>query len=122
MDSSIKPILYLVLIIFILILFVSPSKELNILFDTKKAQFISLIFGIILVLFDKYLGIIFLSAYILKYILISRENFQVVEDDVKKIVQIDRDSLLYRLQNQEEDVQGVWSASYLGKEMGLSKG
>jgi len=123
--ESFKYLLYLIIIIFIIAIFASGSKELNIFYNTRTAQVIILVIGIILTIYFRYLGMLFLSAYLIGYLLRRVERFgpfNVVEADQKEIVQIDRDSLLYKLQNNEEDVTGVWSDSPLGKSMGLSKG
>ena len=63
-----------------------------------------------------------------KIILINKtfkiyENFDIVENDnVDKVVQYDESSLLGSLQNDEDQVEGVWGCSTLGKEMRLCKG
>ena len=40
---------------------------------------------------------------------------------VDKVVEYDDDSLLGKLRNDEDDVEGVWGCSSLGKNMGLCK-
>ena len=58
---------------------------------------------------------------ILSIILISNKNegFSVVEDDVEKIITIQDNSLLNKLNQKEEVVKNIWGCSEFGKEMKL---
>ncbi len=63
------------------------------------------------------LGILF----ILSIILISNKNegFSVVEDDTDKIITIQDNSFLDKINQKEEVVKNIWGCSDFGKEMKL---
>ena len=63
------------------------------------------------------LGILF----ILSIILISNKNegFSVVEDDTDKIITIQDNSFLDKINQKEEVVKNIWGCSEFGKEMKL---
>jgi len=63
------------------------------------------------------LGILVILLIIL--ICNKNESFTVVEDDVDKIINIQENSLLYKLNRKEEIVKNVWGCSKFGKEMKL---
>jgi len=58
---------------------------------------------------------------ILSIILISNKNegFSVVEDDIDKIITIQDNSLLDKINQKEEVVKNIWGCSDFGKEMKL---
>ena len=58
---------------------------------------------------------------ILLIILISNKNegFSVVEDDTQKIITIQKNSLLDKINQKEEVVKNIWGCSEFGKEMKL---
>ena len=58
---------------------------------------------------------------ILSIILISNKNegFSVVEDDTDKIITIQKNSLLDKINQKEEVVKNIWGCSDFGKEMKL---
>jgi hypothetical protein len=65
--------------------------------------------------------IAFVILVILSIILISYKNegFTVVEDDVNKIITIQDNSLLNKINQKEEVVKNIWGCSEFGKEMKL---
>jgi hypothetical protein len=69
---------------------------------------------------------LYLVAYSLTYYLLYKkeisETFDVVENTSFTQLQVEKDSLLAGLENDEDQVDGVWACSLLGKEMGLNKG
>lgn len=68
------------------------------------------------------MGLIASILYIINQYSHTYEYFDVVEDDdVDKIVEISDNSFLDQLQNDEDEVEGVWGCSTLGKEMKLCK-
>ena len=89
-------------------------------------QLILLFFGIILAIYCRFFGVLYLVAYTLTYFLLYKkeisEAFSVVENTSFDQLQIEKDSLLAKLQNNEDEVDGVWASSVLGREMGLNKG
>jgi hypothetical protein len=58
---------------------------------------------------------------ILSIILISNKNegFAVVEDDTEKIITIQENSLLDKINQKEEVVKNIWGCSDFGKELKL---
>jgi hypothetical protein len=58
---------------------------------------------------------------ILSIILISNKNegFSVVEDDTEKIITIQDNSLLNKINQKEEVVKNIWGCSDFGKELKL---
>jgi hypothetical protein len=82
--------------------------------------------GILLATHCCFFGMLYLVAYSLTYYLLYKkeisEAFDVVENTSFTQLQIEKDSLLAGLENDEDQVDGVWSSSVLGKEMGLNKG
>jgi hypothetical protein len=82
--------------------------------------------GILLATHCCFFGMLYLVAYSLTYYLLYKkeisEAFSVVENTSFTQLQIEKDSLLAGLENNEDEVDGVWSSSVLGKEMGLNKG
>lgn len=69
----------------------------------------------------KGVAIVFAILVILSIILISYKNegFTVVEDDVDKIITIQDNSLLSKINKKEEVVKNIWGCSEFGKEMKL---
>jgi hypothetical protein len=69
---------------------------------------------------------LYLVAYSLTYYLLYKkeisEAFDVVENTSFTQLQIEKDSLLAGLEDNKDEVEGVWASSLLGKEMGLNKG
>ena len=63
------------------------------------------------------LGILILLSIILIYN--KNEGFTVVEDDTDKIISIQKDSLLDKINQKEEIVKNIWGCSDFGKEMKL---
>jgi hypothetical protein len=65
------------------------------------------------------LGILISLIIILIIIRCKNEEFSVVEDDVEKIITIQDNSLLSKLNRKEEIVKNIWGCSEFGKEMKL---
>jgi len=63
------------------------------------------------------LGILVIISIIL--ICNKNEGFTVVENDVDKIISIQENSLLYKINQKEEVIKNVWGCSEFGKEMKL---
>lgn len=114
-----------VLIFIIYILFRGP-KYLNPIFYNPVFLVVLVLATGIVFTKSQLLGAMLLFVFILiLYGMYKRkvvENFDIVEDNVDKIIEFDDDSLLGSLQNDEKNVEGVWASSVLGKEMGMNKG
>ncbi len=63
------------------------------------------------------LGILVILSIIL--ICNKNEGFTVVENDTDKIISIQKDSLLNKINQKEEVVKNIWGCSDFGKEMKL---
>ena len=116
----------LIFIIYCLIILLYMSKKYRYFFINPIVQLILLLFGILLATNCCFFGMLYLVAYSLTYYLLYKkeisEAFSVVESTSFNQLQIEKDSLLSGLENEEDEVDGVWSSSLLGKEMGLNKG
>ena len=67
----------------------------------------------------KVMGIILGILIILFIIRCKIEKFSVVEDDTKKIITIQDNSLLNKINKKEEVIKKIWGCSEFGKEMKL---
>jgi len=116
----------LILLILLIYLLLRGSKHIN---NEWYNAFYLIIFTMVvmyIVTSNRSIGVILILAILIiiynlfknKYL----EHFDIVEDDVDKIIEYDDDSLLGKLRNKEDKVTGVWGCSYLGKGMGLCKG
>lgn len=116
-------ILFVLLLGYIIFIMLYTPKAFANFFYNGIIQFILILLLILLINLNKSLGIVYFIAYLATYyrLMSQIERFSVVEDDTAKIVQYDKDSLLNKLQDKEEDVEGVWGCSALGKNMGLCK-
>ncbi len=116
----------LIFIIYCLIILLYMSKKYRYFFINPIVQLILLLIGILLATHCCFFGMLYLVAYSLTYYLLYKkelsEAFSVVENTSFNQLQIEKDSLLAGLENEEDEVDGVWSSSLLGKEMGLNKG
>jgi hypothetical protein len=116
----------LIFIIYCLIIQQYISKKYRYFFINPIVQLILLFMGIVIAIYCHFFGVLYLVAYILTYYLLYKkelsETFSVVEDTSFDQLKIERDSLLSKLQNEDDEVEGVWASSVLGKEMGLNKG
>ena len=63
------------------------------------------------------LGILIIFSIILS--LNKKEKFSVVEADTDKIIKIQKNSLLDRINQKKEVVKNIWGCSDFGKEMKL---
>ena len=116
----------LIFIIYCLIILLYMSKKYRYFFINPIVQLILLLIGILLATHCCFFGMLYLVAYSLTYYLLYKkeisEAFSVVESTSFNQLQIEKDSLLSGLETEEDEVDGVWSSSLLGKEMGLNKG
>ncbi len=116
----------LIFIIYCLVIKQYISKKYRYFFINPIVQLILLFTGIVLAMYCHFFGVLYLVAYILTYYLLYKkelsETFSVVEDTSFDQLQIEKDSLLSKLENDEDQVDGVWASSVLGREMGLNKG
>jgi len=116
----------LIFIIYCLVILLYMSKKYRYFFINPIVQLILLFIGIILAIYCRFFGLLYLVAYSLTYYLLYKkeisEAFSVVENTSFDQLQIEKDSLLAKLENNEDKVEGVWASSVLGKEMGLNKG
>jgi len=69
---------------------------------------------------------LYLVAYSLTYYLLYKkeisEAFSVVESTSFDELQVEKDSVLAELENNEDEVDGLWSNTSLAKAIGLNKG
>jgi hypothetical protein len=63
------------------------------------------------------MGILIILSIIL--CLNKDENFTVVEEDTQKMIKIENDSLLNKINQKEEIVKNIWGCSEFGKELKL---
>ena len=116
----------LIFIIYCLVILLYISKKYRYFFINPIVQLILLLIGILLATHCCFFGMLYLVAYSLTYYLLYKkeisEAFSVVESTSFNQLQIEKDSLLSGLENEEDEVDGVWACSVLGKEMGLNKG
>jgi hypothetical protein len=116
----------LIFIIYCLVILLYMSKKYRYFFINPIVQLILLMVGILLAIYCRFFGMLYLVAYSLTYYLLYKkeisEAFDVVENTSFTQLQIEKDSLLAGLENNEDEVDGVWSCTVLGKEMGLNKG
>lgn len=116
----------LIFIIYCLVILLYMSKKYRYFFINPIVQLILLMIGILLATHCCFFGMLYLVAYSLTYYLLYKkeisEAFDVVENTSFTELQIEKDSLLDGLENNEDEVEGVWACSVLGKEMGLNKG
>jgi len=116
----------LIFIIYCLVILLYMKKKYRYFFINPIVQLILLMVGILLAIYCRFFGILYLVAYSLTYYLLYKkeisEAFSVVENTSFNELQVEKDSLLAELEDNEDQVDGVWSCTVLGKEMGLNKG
>ena len=116
----------LIFIIYCLVILLYMSKKYRYFFINPIVQLILLLFGILLATNCCFFGMLYLVAYSLTYYLLYKkeisEAFDVVENTSFTQLQIEKDSLLAGLENDEDEVRAVWALSDLGIKMGLNKG
>ena len=116
----------LIFIIYCLVILLYMSKKYRYFFINPIVQLILLMVGILLAIYCRFFGMLYLVAYSLTYYLLYKkeisEAFSVVENTSFDELQVEKDSLLAELEDNEDQVDGVWSSTVLGKEMGLNKG
>ncbi len=114
----------LIFLIYCLVILLYISKKYRYFFINPIVQLILLLFGILLATHCCFFGMLYLVAYSLTYYLLYKkeisEAFSVVENTSFDELQIEKDSLLAELEDNEDEVEGVWASSLLGKEMGLN--
>ena len=116
----------LIFIIYCLVILLYISKKYRYFFINPIVQLILLLIGILLATHCCFFGMLYLVAYSLTYYLLYKkelsEAFSVVESTSFNQLQIEKDSQLAGLENEEDEVYGVWASSDLGIKMGLNKG
>ena len=116
----------LIFIIYCLVILLYISKKYRYFFINPIVQLILLLIGILLATHCRFFGMLYLVAYSLTYYLLYKkeisEAFSVVENTSFTQLQIEKDSLLDGLENDKDQVDGVWSLSDLGIKMRLNKG
>ncbi len=115
----------LIFIIYCLVILLYISKKYRYFFINPIVQLILLLIGILLATHCCFFGMLYLVAYSLTYYLLYKkeisEAFDVVENTSFTQLQVEKDSLLAGLENDEDQVDGVWASSDLGIKMGLNK-
>jgi len=116
----------LIFIIYCLVILLYISKKYRYFFINPIVQLILLMVGILLAIHCRFFGMLYLVAYSLTYYLLYKkeisEAFSVVENTSFDELQVEKDSVLAELEDNQDQVDGVWSSTVLGKEMGLNKG
>lgn len=116
----------LIFIIYCLVILQYMSKKYRYFFINPIVQLILLMIGILLATHCCFFGMLYLVAYSLTYYLLYKkeisEAFSVVENTSFNELQIEKDSLLAELEDNEDEVEGVWSCTVLGKSIGLNNG
>jgi hypothetical protein len=116
----------LIFIIYCLVILLYMSKKYRYFFINPIVQLILLMIGILLATHCCFFGMLYLVAYSLTYYLLYKkeisEAFSVVENTSFDELQIEKDSLLAELEDNEDEVEGVWSCTVLGKSIGLNNG
>jgi len=116
----------LIFIIYCLVILLYISKKYRYFFINPIVQLILLMIGILLATHCCFFGMLYLVAYSLTYYLLYKkeisEAFSVVENTSFDELQVEKDSLLAGLEDNEDEVEGVWSCTVLGKEIGLNNG
>ena len=116
----------LIFIIYCLVVQQYISKKYRYFFINPIVQLILLFTGIVLAMYCHFFGVLYLVAYILTYYLLYKkelsETFSVVENTSFDQLQVEKDSLLSKLENSEDKISGIWGSSVLGRAMRLNKG
>ena len=116
----------LIFIIYCLVILLYMTKKYRYFFINPIVQLILLMVGILLATHCCFFGVLYLVAYSLTYYLLYKkelsETFNVVENTSFTQLQVEEDSQLAQLENDEDQVDGVWASSDLGKKMGLNNG
>jgi len=115
----------LIFIIYCLVILLYISKKYRYFFINPIVQLILLLIGILLATHCCFFGMLYLVAYSLTYYLLYKkeisEAFDVVENTSFTQLQVEKDSQLAQLENDEDQVNGLWASSDLGIKMGLNK-
>lgn len=116
----------LIFIIYCLVILLYMSKKYRYFFINPIVQLILLMVGILLAIYCRFFGMLYLVAYSLTYYLLYKkeisEAFSVVESTSFDELQVEKDSVLAELENNEDEVDGLWSNTSLAKAIGLNKG
>ena len=110
----------IVLILIFITIFQSP-KDLKELLNNPLLLIIIVITIGTITAYSRLLGILLIILLALSYMNQNIEKFDIVENDVDKVIEYTDDSFIMSLQNDEDAVTGVWGCSTLGKDMGLCK-
>ena len=115
----------LIFIIYCLVILLYISKKYRYFFINPIVQLILLLIGILLATHCCFFGMLYLVAYSLTYYLLYKkeisEAFNVVENTSFTQLQVEKDSQLAQLENDEDQVDGLWASSDLAKRIGLNK-
>jgi len=116
----------LIFIIYCLVILLYMSKKYRYFFINPIVQLILLMVGILLAIYCRFFGMLYLVAYSLTYYLLYKkeisEAFRVVESTSFDELQVEKDSVLAELEDNEDQVDGLWSNTSLAKAIGLNKG
>jgi len=116
----------LIFIIYCLVILLYMSKKYRYFFINPIVQLILLMVGILLATHCCFFGMLYLVAYSLTYYLLYKkeisEAFSVVENTSFDELQVEKDSLLTVFENNEDEVDGLWSCTSLAKSIGLNNG
>ena len=116
----------LIFIIYCLVILLYMSKKYRYFFINPIVQLILLMVGILLATHCCFFGMLYLVAYSLTYYLLYKkeisEAFSVVENTSFDELQVEKDSVLAELENNEDEVDVLWSNTSLAKAIGLNKG
>lgn len=116
----------LIFIIYCLVILLYMSKKYRYFFINPIVQLILLMVGILLAIYCRFFGMLYLVAYSLTYYLLYKkeisEAFSVVESTSFDELQVEKDSVLAELEDNEDQVDGLWSNTSLAKAIGLNKG
>lgn len=116
----------LIFIIYCLVILLYISKKYRYFFINPIVQLILLMVGILLATHCCFFGMLYLVAYSLTYYLLYKkeisEAFSVVENTSFNELQVEKDSLLAGFENNEDEVDGLWSCTSLAKAIRLNNG
>ena len=116
----------LIFIIYCLVILLYISKKYRYFFINPIVQLILLLIGILLATHCCFFGMLYLVAYSLTYYLLYKkelsETFNVVENTSFTQLQVEKDSQLAQLENDEDQVDGLWALTDLAKRIGLNNG
>ncbi len=115
----------LIFIIYCLVILLYMTKKYRYFFINPIVQLILLMVGILFATHCCFFGVLYLVAYSLTYYLLYKkelsETFNVVENTSFTQLQVEKNSQLAQLKNDEDQVDGLWALTDLAKRIGLNK-